>query len=136
VLGEDLAAELPRLRAEAESAMTDHGVIGTLESDLDRETGEIVETVVPAYTGRLGCRQSEDRQRVESAGSEVTASPVTVRAPWDTPVQPGMVVVFDASADPRLLGVRLRVSAVKGGTWSVQRRIICEEVQGADQDQR
>lgn len=136
MLGEDLAAALPHLRAEAESAMTDHGVIGTVESHLDRETGEIVETVVPAYTGPLGCRQSKDRQRVESAGSEVTAAPVVVRAPWDTTAEPGMVVVLDASGDPRLLGRHLRVASVRGGTWSVLRRIECEEVQGADQDQR
>lgn len=116
--------------------MVDHGMVGTVERHLDRDTGEMVETVSPVYEGRLGCRQAETRERVEAAGSEVTAAPVTVRAPWDTPAQPGMVVVLDASADPRLLGVRLRVASVRGGTWSVLRRIECEEVQGADQDQR
>lgn len=134
MLGEDLAAELPRLRAEAESSLVDHGSINLVSRTLDRDSGLMVATYAPIWAGPMSARQREAMSRVDAADSEVTAAPIVVRAPWDTPADPDMVVILDVSADPRLLNRPLHISSVEGGTWSVWRRLDCVEVQGADPD--
>lgn len=134
MLGDDLAAELPRLRAEAESSLADHGSINRVSRTLDRDTGVLVDTYEPVWSGPMSARQREAMNRVDSADSEVTAAPIVVRTPWDTPADPDMVVILDVSADPRLLNRPLQISSVEGGTWSVWRRLDCTEVQGADPD--
>lgn len=132
MLGEDLAAELPRLRAEAESSLVDHGSINLVSRMLDRETGLLVSTYTPIWSGPMSARQRGAMNRVDVADSEVTVAPIVVRTAWDTPADPDMVVILDVSADPRLLNRPLQISSVEGGTWSVWRRLDCVEVQGAD----
>ena len=131
MIGHDIDAALPGLRAEAESLMLDAGMIGTLTTGYDDATNAVVEHVEPLYTGPMRVWRGNAETTVTSAGQQVTVQPIRVNIPWHVAtVEPGMRVQVTQSSDASLLGARLVVMAWAAGTQRVQRRLECDLDEG------
>lgn len=136
MLVDDVARELPRMRAEAEALMVDACSIGANRSvtfDVDTET--YVSTPGTAiYSGP--CQV----QMVDSIGTEgetvgeqlVVTSKVVVKIPVSAPAIPVnfIVTITDTGegSDPSLVGKDYKVSGVHAKTYATARRLPCELV--------
>lgn len=111
-LGDDIAAALPGLRAEAESRMRDTVLVGLYQDGTDDFTGDPVRVLVT--------QRYEGKARIRWGSREVTnanapSMPVTVQEPYLS-VPFGTARFFDgdevactASDDPILIGRTFRV---------------------------
>ena len=122
MLGHDVGHALPELRRQAESLMVDVGTVNIVTSVFDPTMNANVETLTPAYSGRMRAWRATSSATAEAAGQQVTALPLRCALPWATSgIEPGQIVVLSAAADPRLVGKRLIVRDVSSATQSVRR---------------
>ena len=134
MLGYDVAATLPELRAQAESLMVDACIIDRLtgQSAPDPTTGVVAPTYGAAfYTGRCRLQDAVTASDSANAGEhEFTVLGRILQLPVDaTAYRVGDRVRITASAlDPALVGSVLSVRSWKPKSHATMRRLICEEV--------
>jgi len=135
-LGADIAAQLPGLRAQAESMMVSAGVVrrATGETVEDPNTGEQTPVYAIVYTG-MGRYKAANVQagRAEIPGAIVVDQSATLSLPvgasgagdvrlndiWECTANP-----FDAS----LIGRKMRITGVHSQTYATAHRYPVEEV--------
>lgn len=136
MLGDDIAAALPELRAHAESMMVDSCTISPSAPSSrtwDEATGAYTETPpLAVYSGPCRLRQPNQAEREAFAGeAEWTQWGVVLSLPVDssTGVGVGMVVVVTAcSWDASLVGASMRVVGPHGQSHATARRLRCVRV--------
>ena len=135
MLGHDVTAALPELRAHAESRMLDTFEI-VLPSDgwtFDPTTGEEVQavTVLFATRGRVKVTANQARE-VEVGGRTSVEIHRELSIPVDSPAVPdgaiARCIAVDPSSDPTLLGASLVLSGPAPGSQTTARRIVVKEV--------
>ena len=132
VIGDDIAAALPELRAQAESLMRDSCVV-------ERRTGRVMDDTSLEYVDSWS-RVYEGRCRVQVAATQPAEEVVGGRAFVVTdavvqlPVGPvdfaddDRVTVTSTAYDPALVGVVLSVTSREVKTHPVMRRLHVSEV--------
>jgi hypothetical protein len=134
MLGDAIAAELPYLRAQAESLMVDACIISSAGDPVwDEADGEWTTPDGSAvYTGKCRIQVPNVAEQNPTAGeTEWTVQAVIVSLPVaeSGAVRVGhSVVVTSATFDPRLDGKTFRVAAEHAKTHATARRLRCEEV--------
>jgi hypothetical protein len=131
-LGDDIAAALPELRAQAESLMVDTVKVeretGTTPDPVTLEEVPIWETV---YEGK-GRWQRPDTVAAEKVAGEVEfgLNRTTIQLPMSAVgIVRGYRATCTVSAyDPDLPGTKATVLAVPNKTHATMRRLLCEEV--------
>lgn len=120
VIGDDVAAALPELRAQAESMMTAHCVIRMkgpgFVFDPVTKTGSVQRGDV-VYSGKCRVRPSSSLDRnADLVGEQrVTTASYVVRVPVGVSgVVPDCVVTIDQSNDPHMQGREVSVINVNG----------------------
>lgn len=130
MLGQDVAAALPGLRAQAESRMVDTVVVRRPAADQTIDDDTVVDGAefapAPVYSGP--CRVKApgvQPQRVESAGATVTIQKPELHVPDDAPeLLPGDVAFLAADTyTPRLRGKVYRVDDGHAATDSTAQRV-------------
>lgn len=125
MLGDDLAANLPLIRAEAESLMTDAAIIERVTgTTLDPDNGARVKvwSLVQESPARILRVQVQIRDQ-QAAGQSLTQATVEGRLPWHvSDLRLGDRVTLTTSGDPRLLGVPIVLTEVDHATHAVSRR--------------
>lgn len=131
MIGHDIAAALPELRAHVESMMTDtirlEHVTGSAP---DPDTLAMVDTYATDYLGP-GRVQRPDTQVSEPVAGEVEFG--ALRATIQLPIavataKRGQRVTVVASGDPGLVGKAFSVLGVPSKSHATMRRLMCEEV--------
>lgn len=136
MLGDDIAAALPGLRAEAESRMRETCLVRRpIGVEPDPMTGADVPVFAPdpVYTGKARVKAENTQARAgESAGSTVVAQSPAVHIPWaSAALLPGDVVDFAADTyTPRLQGLTFRVTGVHVGSDLTAQRVPVEILPG------
>lgn len=130
-LAEDVLGELPFLREQAESLMTEVADIGSLTYEQGPNL-ETIETIsAPVYSGR--CRLKWQQMRTtdtDVAGQMASESSVVLKLPIGTTgVHEGMMVLVSASTvDPSLPGRRFRIAGTpQSGQVTALRFPVSEE---------
>lgn len=126
VIGADIAAALPRLRAQALSLMLDRARVkrpGGEERDPDNgqmvTRWRLVSESVPVRVIRVGVGDSV----VVAGGQTVEVASVEFRAPWDfADLRIGDRVTVTTFGDPRLTNVPVTVTEVGHESLAVARR--------------
>lgn len=128
MIGDDIAAALPELRAQAESLLVDRCDIRRPDVTLlvdGREqagAGELVHAGLPC---RIQPTTSPDNTRQIVGGALAQIGNYRVRLPFAiVDVEPGMVLTITACRDPYLAGKRLIVSTVSGRGDGVWRQLV------------
>lgn len=135
MLGEDVAAALPGMRAQAESLMQDTVLVevGT-GVELDPDTLEEVPEWAEVYAGpgRIQRPGSLSPRDDVVGGVEFGIQAVLAQLPLSAVgIQSGMRVTVEAvgaSTDPDLLGLVATVQANLTKTHPTKRTLVCEEV--------
>lgn len=112
MLGWDLAAALPGLRAEAESRMTETVQIGVFQDGVDLETGEPTrELVEQRYEGKARVRYPGNAVSARDNVQVVAVQDIVVSIPHGSPVcfEGDEVLVTASTADPALVGKQYTV---------------------------
>lgn len=125
MIGDDIAAALPALRAEAESLMVDRGTIERADGwDVDPDNGQRVPRwAAVATTPVRVVRVTVADLQSSTGGQSLTQAVVEFRAPWTlADLRIGDRIILTASADSRLLGVPIVVSEIDHATHAVARR--------------
>ena len=125
MIGDDIAAALPALRAEAESLMVDLGSIERADGwDVDPDNGQRVPRWIPVATTPVRVvRVTVADLQSSTGGQNLTQAVVELRAPWNlSDLLVGDRLVLTVSSDPRLLGVPIVVSEIDHATHAVARR--------------
>jgi hypothetical protein len=128
VIGDDLAAALPELQAQAESRMLDTcTIVRPGDVTTDPLTGQVDPTDTPVYSGRCELRATTAliARDEESATSQVTAQTFTLKVPVGAPaLMPGDLARFSATTyTPRLRNVAASVDGVHVGTFTTAQRV-------------
>ena len=141
MLGEDIAAALPELRAHAESMMVDTVTVERQAgTTLDPVTLEEVPAFVGVYAGpgrvqRPGALSPND---AVVGGFEFDVRAVLAQLPLTaTGILAGdrvTVAAIGATTDPDLLGLVATVQANLTKTHPTKRTLVCEEVEGVVSD--
>jgi hypothetical protein len=100
------------------------------DNGFDDATGLLEETTPTLLVTDLPCsaREHEALERTAIVGASpkgIKQFTVNLPAAWDD-VQPGDVITFTTSSDPRLQDVPLNVQGVRAGTLRALRRVQCE----------
>lgn len=134
MLGHDIAAALPELRAHAESLMVDSCTItraGSGGSTIDEVTGAVIPPAgATVYDGpcRVQRPGTSTAPRADTGGYEIGVGTLLAQLPVDaTGVRRGDTFTVTAATDPDLLGVDARVEANLAKTHATKRTLICEE---------
>jgi hypothetical protein len=134
MLGDDIAAALPELRAQAESLMVDTLRVEVLTGSApDPTTLEMTDTYTTVYEGK-GRIQRPGNQPAQTVAGEVEFGVGTVYAqlPIDaTGIKRNArvtVLAIGGTTDPDLLGVVATVQANLTKTHPTKRTLVCEEV--------
>lgn len=126
MIGDDIAAELPRMRQAAESLMMDRCTIREADSWISEELteGAVVAENVPC---RIKVDNTEPRTVV--VGGEVThITRLTVSMPTTYRPLVGHVITVDSSVfDSSLPGRRFDVIDAEYGSQVTSRRMSCQE---------
>lgn len=126
MIGDDIAAELPRMREAAESLMTDRCTIREEDSWVSEQLSEgaVVASGVPC---RVKVDNTEPRTVV--VGDEVThITRLTVSMPMTYNPQVGQVITMTSSVfDGSLIGRRFDVLDSGSGSQVTARRVSCRE---------
>jgi hypothetical protein len=130
MLGDDIAAALPNLRAHAVSRMSETVRLGTLTEDVDEDTLEsfnIFDTVYEGV-GRLRFPQAPNGE-VDVAGQLVVLQGAVLSLPSGTTgITPDMRAVVDAStADVSLVGRVFRIQGFAAAGQTTATRFAVEE---------
>jgi hypothetical protein len=133
MIGDDIAAVLPELRAQAESMMRDTVKVERDTGEFTRDPVTLEDTPVFAtvYEGK-GRWQRPDTVAAETVAGEVEfgINRVVVQLPMSaTGVLRGDRATCVASAfDPDLVGAKATVLGVPNKSHATMRRLLCEEV--------
>lgn len=134
MIGADIAAALPELRAQAESLMVDAVLIERRAGQsTDQVTGKVVDVFEPVWSGK--CRWLRPvtwDNPTQVADSEIAKVDRDMRLPVDGTgeVRRGDRVTCTASAhDPARVGEVAWVRVVETQSQPVHRRLLCREVQ-------
>lgn len=131
MLGDTLAAALPRLRAQAESMMRDTCRItrGTTV-DTDPDTGAVTESPNVVYEGRCKVQTWEGYESTQEAGTASLTSqryqvhiPVAKTADDYKPKRGDDVEILAAELDPHLAGETFNVAALLHKTLATAYRL-------------
>lgn len=131
MLGSDILAALPGLRAHAESTLRDRAdVQHRTGSTTDPDTGARVD-VWETYAAGVPCRVRTllSEQATDAGGSQLTSQRMTAAVPFSQVVEVGHRLLVTVSDDPTLVGRALYVRAVPRGTDQVLRRLSVSDVQ-------
>ena len=134
MLGDDIAAALPGLRAQAESMMRDSCVItGPAGAPVWDEAAGTYTTGEPVvvYTGPCRVRQASAAPQTTDAGETgwaVDAFVLLLPVSTSTAVGDGHTVAFTAASDPALLAVTAQVQGGHAQTFTTARRLLCKVV--------
>lgn len=131
-------AEVAEDRALAESRMLDTWAIGadvgwTYDPDADGGNGADVQTVTPLFTtnARLKAVAGVVRES-EAGGRTIVETRRELHIPVDSPAVPvgavAQCTAVDATSDPTLLGVIVRLSGPAPGSQTTARRLEVTEV--------
>ena len=134
MLGHDLAAALPELRAHAESRMLSTWRIETRVTEYDRTVGENVTITTELFVtkGRLKATRSFGNL-TQDAGAR-TAITVTreLHIPIDSPEVPAnawaVCIAIDPTSDPTILGAEVQFDGPVPGDQATARRMQVKEV--------
>jgi hypothetical protein len=132
VIGEEVSARLPLLRAQAESLMQDACTITrtTAGTTFNETTGQYdAGSTSTLYTGKCRVKPRDNADRVVQFGERaVSFWPYIVSVPMSvTTVELNDVITITASAlDASLVGLKLRVREVLAGSHLTARRLSCE----------
>lgn len=131
-LNDAIAAELPFLRAQAESRMVDTWTIG---ADLGYELidGVEVQQVTPLFTTKARLRERGNVVQETQVGERTAIETRReLHIPWNSPAAPVNAVAqcteVDATSDPTLLGTIVRLSGPAPGSQQTARRLQVVEV--------
>lgn len=138
MIGDDVAAVLPGLRAQAESAMRDTVLIESPTGDttLDPETNEIVSEYVTVYAGKCRLVRTDFKDFSKSAGEAVfdaadvkLTAPITAETGAIRTGDRATITAVDAlTGDPENVGRVFTVQRDPARTYPVERRFSCTEV--------
>lgn len=126
-LGQDVAAALPALRAEAESLMTDRLVgVNVGESVWDESTGQYTDGEVQVYSGkgrlRFGNAQGQQRDLQGDETSTVVGI-LSLPVEGSADVEVGAIFTVQSSEhNPDNVGTKVRVTGVQPTTYATARR--------------
>ena len=133
MLGDDLAAELPALQAEAESMMRDTCTVRRKTgTTFDRATGKTVDVLAVIYTGRCRLRTPN----VQTVGVDqglvswvVQDAVLSLPAATSGDVRIGDIATIDTSTlTPDNVGRRFTIESDPAVTYATAARYRCKEV--------
>lgn len=131
MIGDDIAAALPELRAQAESLMTTPCEIrepGSRQYNPETDTEQYVPGALvwpPAgETGWCHIRQGNQPVVVVAGGQQVTEQGYLCTVPHDAVFNAGHILKITGGDDPYLVGRSLTIETIHGRTWRVQRRFL------------
>lgn len=132
MLGDDIAAALPELRAHAESRMTETATVGVYVEGTDVITGDptrVLQTQRYAGKGRLRWA-SRDVSAHVGPGQPMSVQEPYWSVPYGTPrlQVDDEVVVTASAADPLLVGRRFRITGAPVAGQVTAHRYPIEEV--------
>ena len=132
MLGHDVAATLPELRAQAESLMVDACVIDRQSGEtLNVTTGQMTPTYAPVYSGRCRVQAPGTQGGNPNAGEhQFTVLGHVVQLPIDATVYAvgDRVRITAASLDPALVGRVFTVTSLMHKSHPTSRRLVCDEI--------
>ena len=136
MIGDDLAAALPELRAQAESLMVDTCTVTFVDGTTwDEDSGTSVPNVVTVYSGKCRVQRSgamSPRESSTATGYEVGIDAIVAQLPLSaTGLKRGHTLTVDAVgsiSDPDLVGVKATVQSNLAKTHATKRTLVCEEV--------
>lgn len=126
MIGDDIAAALPELRAEAESLMHDECRIERADGwTTDPDNGQRIKTWRPvAATPCRVVRVGTSNHREPAGGQTRDIAGLELRLPWSaSDLQLGDRLTLTTSSDPRLLDAPITITEVSHATHAVARRI-------------
>ena len=133
MLGYDITATLPELRAQAESLMVDACIVDRPvgEPVLNTTTGQMETTYAPVYTGKCRIQNPGTQAANPNAGEhQFVILGLIVQLPIDATVYMigDRVRLTVAALDPALVGREAAVSSLMHKTHATARRLVCDEV--------
>lgn len=132
MLGDDIAAALPEMRAHAESLMVDACVIERRrERVMDPVTLEYGDAWTPLYSGRCRVQVSAIQPAAEPvAGRSFVVTDAVVQLPASAPDfrDDDRVTITGCVFDPVMVGVRFSVTSREVKTHATMRRLHVSEV--------
>ena len=132
MLGDDITAALPELRAHAESLMVDECVVERRTGRvLNEDTLEYVDQWAPVWSGQCRVQVRQTQPAVEdTAGRVFTVTDAVVQLPVTGAVfaDDDRVTVTASRHDPALVGVVFTVLSREVKTHPVMRRLYVSEV--------
>ena len=131
MLGDDLAAALPELRAHAESMMIDRVVVKR-RTGWDEIGGRRVPALTTVYTGMAGLGRSgvQPNDAAANIGQQLAVQEQIVKFPIGSyRPQSGDLVEFTAESQAHLVGVQMRLTGSAPTTsYPVQYRMFAERI--------
>jgi hypothetical protein len=131
-LGQDVLAELPFFRAQAESLMLDWCEIGTeVEGDtFNEETGKYDRIFTAVYEGPCRFKAANTAVgEIDAAGQLLVERDATLSLPVATSTQVGkdmIVKLTQSQTDPGIPGMRARVKGTFASAFATARRFSVE----------
>jgi len=130
-LGEDLAAVLPELRAEAESLMLDScTIVRPGDPVTDPNTGVVTPGGSTVYTGKVKIQTYEAQEsNPEAGGATFTVQRYALHIPVGSyqPAVGDVASITTAALDPNMVGRSYRVTALLHKTLATAYRLGVEE---------
>lgn len=131
MLGDDIAANLPALRSQAESLMRSECRIERLsEPVLDEETGLYTPARLTVYEGKCGLEfaNTSAREVTPQSQSVVEQAPMLkVPVGATAAILPGDVGTLTAHPnDSQMVGMQFRIAGLHTRTWGTMRRLQIE----------
>lgn len=131
--GDDLAAGLAALRAEAVSRMRDTCTIVRPGPQVTDENGDVTQESERLYSGPCYTRYPglAFEQNSDVGGVSVIDSRIVVRVPFGVAYRPGDMVTITAAPDnPQLVGTSFRVASIDDASQTTAQRLLCVDSQG------
>lgn len=133
MIGDDVAAALPELRAQAESAMVDAVIVETVVGETLNENNEVVPEYGPVYAGKCRLVPTDFKDFEKSAG-ETSFDAADVKLVLPITVESGKIRNGDRATltvavnDPANVGRVFTVQRDPVRSFPVERRFSCQEV--------
>ena len=136
MIGDDVAAALPELRAQAESAMRDTVLVETVTGSDLNDDNEVVETYGTVYAGKCRILPTDFKDFEKAAGEAVfdsadskLALPITAESGAVRNGDRATITTVDpVTGDPANVGRVFTVQRDPARTYPVERRFTCTEV--------
>lgn len=133
MLGDDIAAALPELRAQAESLMTSQVIIEhPTGSVFDPVSNEDVSTWETVYEGKARLYAPKTQPAMVDAGGQiVNTQTYQGTLPWETVgVHASDRVTVNESEDPDQIGKTFTITSVLASGSAIARRFVATDDQG------